>query len=130
MAWSQILDLLESELLRGREVGSLLVLFFFFLLLSLLFFFLTLGFLVFFVFLLFLIFFLFPLYFPVFSSCCLLCTSMAFYIACNDMIYYFYPSTTFGMLWVSSLDFPLVCQLSNHHHYTVLAVPCLILRQK
>ena len=101
------------------------------LLLSLIFFFLTLGFLVFFVSLLvFLVFFLFHCYslslFVVPLCCCLLCTSMAFYTTCCDKIYHFYPLTTFGLLWVSFQDYPLVCHLPNHHHYTVLAVPCLI----
>ena len=41
----------------------------------------------------------------------------------------FYPLTTFVLVWVSFLDHPLVCQLSNHHHLPVLAVPHPIPRQ-
>ena len=55
---------------------------------------------------------------------------MAFYIVCRDKIYHFTPSTILGLLWVPFLDFPLVCWLSNHHHYTVLAMPNLIPKQK
>ena len=85
--------------------------------------FLTLGFLVFF------IFFLFhccSLSFSVFC-CSLLCTCMAFYTICHDKIYRFYPLTTFGLLWVSFQDYPLVCRLPNQHYYTVLVMSCLIL---
>ena len=98
------------------------------LLLSLIFFSLTLGFLVFFLFrccslsffvFLFLFLFLF-----------LLCITMAFYTVCRNRIYHFYPLTTFGMLWVSFQDCPMVYWLPNHRHYTVLAVPCLIPKQK
>ena len=42
----------------------------------------------------------------------------------------FYPLTAFGLLWVSFQDYPLVCQLPSHHYYTVLAMPCLIPKQK
>ena len=57
----------------------------------------------------------------------LLCTSMAFYTTFRDKIYHFYHLTTFGLLWVSFQDCPLVCWLPSHHHYTVLAMSCLIL---
>ena len=55
---------------------------------------------------------------------------MAFYTVCRNRIYHFYPLTTFGMLWVSFQDCPMVYWLPNHRHYTVLAVPCLIPKQK
>ena len=42
----------------------------------------------------------------------------------------FYPLTTFGPLWVSFLDYPLVCWLSSHHHYPVLAAPRSIPRKR
>ena len=57
------------------------------------------------------------------------CMSMAFYTAYCDRICHFYPLTTFGLLWVSFQDYPLVCWLPNHH-YTVLVVPRYIFRQK
>jgi len=74
---------------------------------------------------------LFLLYFlcSLVRCCCLLCMVMAFYIACRNKIYHFYHSTTFGLLWVSFPDCPLVCWLPSHHYYTTLAVPCLIPRQ-
>jgi len=130
VAWSQILDLLENGLLRGRKVGSLLVHAFtpithIFLPHS--------QFLCFLCFLTcFPCFLSFSLLFPFPLCFCssLLCTSMAFYIACRDKIYHFYPLTTFGLLWVSFQDCPLVYRLPSHHHYTVLAVPCLIPKQK
>ena len=42
---------------------------------------------------------------------------MAFYAACRDKIYHFYPLTIFGLLWVSFQDYPLVYQVPNHYHY-------------
>ena len=68
--------------------------------------------------------------FSVFLHCCLLCMSIAFYTTCCDKIYHFYPLNTFGLLWVSFQKCPLVYRLPNHHHYTMLAVSCLIPRQK
>ena len=59
-----------------------------------------------------------------------LCTFMTFYTACHDRICHFYSLTTFGLLWVSFQDCSLVCWLPSHHHYTVLAVPHLIPKQK
>jgi len=53
-----------------------------------------------------------------------------FYNAYRDKIYHFYPSTTFGLLWVSFPDCPLVCWLPSHHYYPVWATPCFIPRQK
>ena len=103
-------------------------------------FFLPLGFLVYYYYyyyyyylLCFLCFLSFTSLFSVFSlvHCCyLLCMTMAFYTACCDKIYHFYTSTTFGLLWVSFLDCPLVCWLPNHHHYPMLAEPRFIPRQK
>ena len=99
------------------------------LLLSLVFFFLTLNFLVF------LLFFLFPLLF-LFSRCqsVVLPSHYAhlwpFYTVFHDRIYHFYP---FNYFWPIVGVFPrhlLVCWLPNHHHYTVLAMPLLILRKK
>ena len=72
---------------------------------------------------LFLSMFLFFLIFP-FSSVVSHCAQLRlFYIFCRDKIY-------FGLLWVPFPGHPLVCWLPNHHHYTVLAVPRSILRQK
>ena len=65
-------------------------------------------------------------FFPHFS----LFTPMAFYTVYRDKIYHFYPSTAFGLLWASFQDCPLVCWMLNHYHYTLLATPCLIPRQK
>ena len=53
-------------------------------------------------------------------------TTIVFYTTCRDRIYHFYPSTTFGSLWVSFQDCPQACWLPSHHHYTMLAAPCLI----
>jgi len=67
---------------------------------------------------------------PFFLLPFLLCTPMAFYTACRDRIYYFYPLTAFGSLWVSFQNCPLVCQLLNHYHYTTEVAPRLIPKQK
>ena len=56
--------------------------------------------------------------------------TMAFYTACHDRIYHFYPSTAFGSLWASFQDYLLTCRLPSHYHYTVLAAPRLIPKQK
>ena len=71
-------------------------------------------------------------YSPLFHCACLwpFILSMAFYTACRDKIFHFYPLTAFSLLWVSFQDYPLVCWLPNHHHYTVLAVPRLIPKPK
>ena len=42
----------------------------------------------------------------------------------------FYPSTTFGLVWVSFPDLSLVCWLPSHHHYPMLAMPHSIPKQK
>ena len=67
---------------------------------------------------------------PFFFSYFPLCTFTTFYTACHYRICHFYPLTTFGLLWVSFQDCSLVCWLPSHHHYTVLAVPHLIPKQK
>ena len=66
------------------------------------------------------------------SGCCilLLFTIIAFYIVYHDKIYHFYPSTTFGSLWASFQDCPLACRLPNYYHYTMLATPHPISKQK
>ena len=50
----------------------------------------------------------------------------AFYTFCYDKNYRFYPLTAFCSLWASFQD----CPLPNHYHYTILVAPCLISRQK
>ena len=131
----EFLAYLRAGLLRGREVGSLLmhasipilhVSFF----LS--------DFCIFPFFFFFLLCFLFFLSTPIFCRCFSshffppfsLFMPMAFYTVCRDKIYHFYPSTAFGLLWASFQDCPLVCWMLNHYHYTLLAAPCLIPRQK
>ena len=57
-------------------------------------------------------------------------TTIAFNNACWDKISHFYLSTTFGSLWASFQDCSLACWLPRHHHYIMLAVPCLIPKQK
>ena len=59
-----------------------------------------------------------------------LCTTKAFLYSLLWWVLLFYPSTTFGLVWVSFLNYPLVCRLSSHHHYPMLAVPCSIPRKK
>ena len=56
--------------------------------------------------------------------------TMAFYTACRDRNYHFYPLIAFGSLWVSFQDYPLACRLPNHYHCTVLVAPRLIPRKK
>ena len=57
----------------------------------------------------------------------LLCTTKAFLYCLLWWVLLFYPSTTFGLVWV--LNYPLVCRLSSHHHYPMLAVPRSIPRK-
>ena len=40
------------------------------------------------------------------------------YIICRAGIFYFYPFTTFGSLWVSFQDCPLACRLPSHYLYS------------
>ena len=153
---SNLLILLESRLLRGREGSSLLVHALITLLLPpftyfpLYFSILPILFLI----------PLFPLFFLIFrcflscyffitcfswlSAClslyfflllltsfpCSLCTAKAFLYSLPWWVLLFYPSITFGLVWMSFPDHPLVCWLPSHHHYLVLAVPCSIPRQK
>ena len=65
------------------------------------------------------------------SSCCYsLCIAKAFFYYLLWWVLIFYPSTTFGLVWVSFPNHPLVYRLPSHHHYLVLAVPRSIPRQK
>ena len=48
----------------------------------------------------------------------LLFTTTTFYIVYNDEIFHFYPSTTFGSLWVFFQDYPLAYWLPSYYHYT------------
>ena len=74
----------------------------------------------------------FPSCYSYFPSCyCYsLCTAKAFLYCLLWWVLLFYPSTTFGLVWVSFLNYPLVCRRSSHHHYPMLAVPCSIPRKK
>ena len=128
--------LLESRLLRGREGSSLLVHAFTTLLVfSLSVFPFTLHFLplismlpnfflIFFAtflshsFLLISLCYLMCLPFPP-----LLCTAKALLYCLPWWVLLFYPLTTFIRVWMSFPDHPLVCQLSSHHHFHVLAMP-------
>ena len=112
------------DLSRGREMGSLLMhvsiptsqafsLIFVFFFSFFLFFFLVL-----------------PLFLFVIHDPPSLFTTTTFYTICHEMIYHFYPSPAFGLLWASFQDCPLACQLPSHYHCTVLVAPCLIPRQK
>ena len=84
---------------------------------------------IFFVFPYFSVFYIFPIPFS-FPLPPIYCAQLRpFYTAYCDKIYHFYPSTTFGLLWVPFLDYPLVCWLLSHHHYSVLAAPRFILRK-
>ena len=81
-----------------------------------------------------LVFFSFSLFFylsclPFFSSSLpFLCVRLwPFYTACHDKICHFYPLNTFSLLWVSFQDYPLVCQLPNHYHYTMLVCIRLVI---
>ena len=49
-------------------------------------------------------------------SSALLFTTTPFYTICHGGIYHFYPSTTFGSLWVSFQDYPLANCLFSHYH--------------
>ena len=132
MAQSWILDSLESGLLRGREVDSLLMHAFTPITHTFHYFGFSLFFSFFFVYVMFsfflsiFLYLLFIIFLFLFSSPFLLCTSMAFYTACRDKICHFYHSTAFGLLWVSFQNCQLVCQLPSHHHYTILVMPSLI----
>ena len=120
-------------LLKGREIDSLLIhasipiLMFFF---GISVYFLSFFFLYLFIYFTLLFFFFLPLFLAVVPPPSLLFTTMAFYTACCDRIYRVYPLTAFGSLWVSFQDYPLACRLPNHYHYTVLAAPHLIPKQK
>ena len=89
--------------------------------------------------------FVFPLYFSLLSIspfvsmflavlpyCFSLCTAKAFLYCLSWLDLPFCLSTTFGLLWVSFLNYPLVCWLPNHyhHHYLVLVMPHSIPRQR
>ena len=112
-------------LLKGREMGSLLMHAFISIIHIFLWDFCIFPFFFFFT----LLFFSFYLYFlPLFPP--LLFTTMAFYNICYDRNYRFYPLTAFGSLWASFQDCQLACQLPSHYHYTMLATPRLIPRQK
>ena len=125
-------NLLGSRLLRVREGNSLLVhaLSHFFVFSLSFFLFLSLFSLLFFP-CYFLTCFLFSL---LFRSCFFLpllpCTAKAFLYYLPWWVLLFYPLTTFGLVWVSFPDHPLICWLLNQHHYPALATPCLNSRQK
>ena len=53
-----------------------------------------------------------------------------FYTTCHVGFLLFYPLNAFILVWVFFPDHSLVCQLPNHHHLLVLAVPHPIPRQK
>ena len=124
-------NLLESRLLRGREGNSQLVhallpfllyfplsSFYFYFLFFILFLFLYLvAFL--------LCYFLFAFFALVFSSPPLSCTAKALLYCLPWWVLLFYPLITFGLVWVSFLDHPLVCRLLSQLHYPALATPCL-----
>ena len=59
-----------------------------------------------------------------------LCIAKALLYCLLWWVLLFYPSTTFVWVWVSFPSHPLVCQLSNHHHFLALAVPRSIPRKK
>ena len=59
-----------------------------------------------------------------------LCIAKALLYCLLWWVLLFYPSTTFVWVWVSFPSHPLVCQLSNHHHFLALAVPRSIPRQQ
>ena len=62
---------------------------------------------------------------------CSLCTAAkAFLYSLPWWVLLFYPSITFGLVWVSFPDHLLVCQLPSHHHLSILTVPHPIPRQK
>ena len=59
------------------------------------------------------------------------CTQLRPFLYCLPWrVLLFYPLTTFSLVWVSFPNHPLFCQLLSHHHYTVLAAPYSIPRQK
>ena len=88
----------------------------------------TLFFFFFFYLVFFFPFFCSPLFLPLLP---LLCTVKAlFYTACRDRFLLFCSLTAFVLEQVSFPDHPLVCQLPNHHHLPVLAMPHPIPRQK
>ena len=128
-----LLILLENILLRGKEGNSLLVhapitllLPHFTFLTSL--FFCTLYFLSCYISHLF--FLTLSDYLSLFLLLSSLCIAKAFLYYLPWWVLPFYPSTTFGLVWVSFPDHPLVCRLPSHHHYLVLAMSHSIPRQK
>ena len=142
MTYPQIfLILLESRLLREKEGSSLLVhapitLLFphFSIFLHFLSYSNVPSFLPYFPFLFFFCYFshLFSLLFQI-AFCVVhfsLCTAKAFLYCLSLWVLLFYPSTTFGLVWVSFPNYPLVCRLPSHHYYPVLAVPRSIPKQK
>ena len=60
----------------------------------------------------------------------LLCMAKAFLYYLPWWVLLFYPSTTFGLVWVSFLGHTLVCRPLSQHHYLTLATPCSIPRQR
>ena len=70
----------------------------------------------FFFLLLFYLFFFLSLVLPSFYFLFFTIHSNPFYIICHGGIYYSYPSTAFGFLWVSFQDCPLACQLRSYCH--------------
>ena len=74
--------------------------------------------------------FLFAFFTFVFSSPPLSCTAKALLYCLPWWVLLFYPLITFGLVWVSFLDHPLVCRLLSQHHYPALATPCLNSKQK
>ena len=61
----------------------------------------------------------------------LLCTARPpFYTTCRDWFFTFLPFNYFCLDLNVLPDHPLVCQLPNHHHLPVLAVPFSITRQR
>ena len=65
-----------------------------------------------------------------FLASCLLWIAKAFLYCLLWWVLLFYSLTTFGLMWVSFPDHPLVCWLPSHHSYPMLAVPHSIPRQK
>ena len=127
-------NLPEGRLLRGREGGSLLVHAlshpYFLTSLFILFVFLCFP-------------FPFPLPYSLYFSLFFVVFSLAIFLTCSSLllaflplccaqpspflycllwyVLLFYPSTTFGLVWVSFSGHPLVCWLLSQHHYPVLA---------
>ena len=57
-------------------------------------------------------------------------TAKAFLYYLPWRVLLFYPLTTFGLVWVSFPDHPLIYQLLSHHHYLMLVAPRYIPKQK